>query len=83
MTDKEVKQEIDRLKKVRAQTKAMREGDLHTVASAVGDYLAKGVARLHKVGIPMDYSKEFLSPRVYDGLREILDKMGLELRVRE
>ena len=83
MTDKEIREEIERLEELKAQRARRRKGDMHTVASAVGEHLALGMEKLNKAGIPMDYSEEFLSSRVYDGMRAIMDRMGVELRVKE
>ncbi len=65
--------------RMKAGVRAMREGNLHTVASAVGDYMCKeGDLECALDHYPHDFNK-----MVYKGLKEILDRMGLELRVKE
>ena len=57
--------------------------DMRTVASYLAEYLSGEIERTHKAGLPVDFSKEGLDPIISEGLKNGLDKMGLEIRVKK
>ena len=57
--------------------------DMRTVASYLAEYLSGGIERVHKAGLPIDFSREGLDPIISEGLKNGLNKMGLEIRVKK
>ena len=59
------------------------ENDMRTVASYLAEYLSGGIEKTHKAGLPVDFSRKGLDPIINEGLKNGLDKMGLEIRVKK
>lgn len=57
--------------------------DMRTVASYLAEYLSGGIEKTHKAGLPVDFSREGLDSIISEGLKNGLDKMGLEIRVKK
>ncbi len=51
------------------------------LAKYLADYLAEGIDRLHKAGMPMDFNSEGLEPVIQQGLEAFVSAENVSVRV--